>query len=458
VSRRVLALVLLTSGCAYYNGLYNANRLVNEAERAERDGRTGEARSLWSQAAVKAESVVSRHPNSKYRDDALLLEGRALERTGSCLQAVDPLRVAADSSPDVPLQVQASLLLGNCWLQMHQPESTIVDVKPVLDHGTPVERSTALLLRGRGLLLLGRDEEALEELTASGTHDATFYRAVALTHLGRPGEAVDALAALPDEPYEEGSWLPTLDSVGAREPAGVGQLVDGLADQPTRRIGERLRLWLQDGQRHLATGDSAAAERRFVQVRALGPDSAEGRSARAYLATFAAERTTSWAQVGVLMDSLNAALRQGGDAVRVGGMYSTVLSRARDGLDLDGSDLELFLAAEDVRDSIQNRPLAASLFEQLPELHSGSVLAPKALLALAALRPLAADSLVSVMRERYPDSPYTLVLAGQGGEAFEALEDSLAQASREGRRRGVREGGPARDRRTGTERRVRNNQ
>ena len=32
--------------CAYYNGLYNANRLVGEAEKAQREGRSGEARSL----------------------------------------------------------------------------------------------------------------------------------------------------------------------------------------------------------------------------------------------------------------------------------------------------------------------------------------------------------------------------------------------------------------------------
>ena len=47
---------LLTAGmvgCAYYNGLFNANRLAADAERAERDGRSGEARSLvpwlWQQ-------------------------------------------------------------------------------------------------------------------------------------------------------------------------------------------------------------------------------------------------------------------------------------------------------------------------------------------------------------------------------------------------------------------------
>jgi len=454
VRRRVLAALLLTTGCAYYNGLYNANRLAREASRAEREGRTGEARSLWSQAAVKAESVVSRHPHSKYRDDALLLQGRALERVGSCIQAVDPLRLAADSSPDTELRVQARLLLGDCRLQLREPDSTIVAVAPVLETGSAAQRSTAFLLRGRAMLMLGRDEAALEQLTASATRDATFYAAVALTHLDRSGEAVDALSALPDEPYDESRWLPTLDSVGAHEPARVSLLVDGLADQPTRRIGERLRLWLQDGRRRLAGGDSLAAERRFIQVRALGPDSTEGRTARTYLAVFDAVHATSSSQVGLILDSLGAVLRQGGDPVRVGGMYATVLGRAAAGLSEEGSAMTLFLAAEDVRDSIENRALAASLFEQVGDLYPQSVLAPKALLAIATLRPAVSDSLVARLRERYPTSPYTLVLQGEGGAAFEALEDSLAQAAREGRRRG----GPAdsRSRRGDETRRVRN--
>lgn len=454
---RLGVLVLLASGCAYYNGLYNANRLAREAERAERQGRTGEARSLWSQAAVKAESVVSRHPTSKYRDDALLLQGRALERTGSCIQAVEPLRMAADSSPDAALRVEARLLLGACRLQLREPDSAISAVAPVVASGSPAERSEAFLLRGRAMLLLGRDAEALDELAASATREAAFYQAIALTHLGRVDEAVDVLAAIPADPYDEGRWLPTLDTVGAERPGQIGTVVDALADAPERRTGERLRLWLQDGRRRLTDGDTLPAERRFVQVRALAPDSAEGRAARAYLAVFAAVRAASWSQVSLVLDSLNAALRQGGDAVRVGGMYSTVLARAYEGLDPDGSALGLFLAAEDVRDSVGNPVLAASLFEQLGELHGGSVLAPKALLALAALRPADADSLVGVMRARYPESPYTLLLAGLGGEAYEALEDSLARVVREsGRRRGGTEDGRSGDRQADGTRRVRN--
>jgi hypothetical protein len=453
VRGRGLALALLATGCAYYNGLYNANRLAREATRAEREGRSGEARSLWSQAAVKAESVVSRHRKSKHWDDALLLQGRALARTGACNQAVGPLGVAADSSTDARLGIEARLLRAECHLQLREPESTLVAVDPVFTIGEATEQSRAHLLRGQALLRLGRDAEALEDLAASGRGEAEFDRAMALTRLGRRSEAVATLEQLASGPYDEGLWLPALDHVGAGEPASVSGLIDRLAGDPARGVGERLRLWLQDGRRWLAAGDSATAGTRFTQVRGLAPDSVEGRSARAHLVVFAAERATSWSQVSDLLDSLNEALNLGGEPVRVGGMHLSVLTRAHFGLANNGSALGLFLAAEDVRDSLVNRALSASLFEQVEDLYGASALAPKSLLAIAALRPDASDSLVRVLQDRYPESPYALVLAGAGSEAFQAAEDSLMRAARDARR-GIRGEGvdPGRTRRARVDR------
>ena len=137
--RRSLPLVVLATAvgaCAYYNGLYNANHLAKEARRAERQGRTGEARSLWSQAAVKAESVASRHPHSKYRDDAWLLQGTALQSIRSCVSAVRPLELAADSSPDRNIRAEAALRAGQCRLDMAEPDSALEAVATILRDGT----------------------------------------------------------------------------------------------------------------------------------------------------------------------------------------------------------------------------------------------------------------------------------------------------------------------------------
>lgn len=422
------------AGCAYYNGLYNANRLAREARRAERDGRTGEARSLWSQAAVKAESVVARHPRSTWRDDALLLQGVALERLGTCPHAVRPLAIAADSSPERDIRTQARLLLGSCRLQMVEPEAALAALAPVLDEGTAGERGRARLLRGEALLRLGRDTAALEELAASGAPEAAFPRAVALAHLERVPEAVAALETAVPAPFDEATWLAVLDTVGGASPAAVAGLVDALTSRSDAGLGARLRLWLDDGERWLAAADTTRAEERLGQVRAAGPDSAAGRSARAYLGLIALARAGEWTEVDPLLDSLDVAVRPGGDAVQIAGRHSRVLSRARDGLGPDGSGLGLFMAAEAVRDSLLNPALAASLFAEVHARFPDTPLGPKALLALVLLRPQSTDSLITVLREQYPASPYTLALLGAGDDAYRALEDSLRRAMTEGPR------------------------
>ena len=136
-------------GCAYYNGLYNANRLAKEADKAERQGRRGEAQSLWAQAAVKAESVATRYPGSQYHDDAQLLQGRALSRIGDCRSAVVPLDAARASSGDEGLRAEAGLLLGQCHLELGQPDAAWELLTDLMGHPDSSVISRALLWRGR---------------------------------------------------------------------------------------------------------------------------------------------------------------------------------------------------------------------------------------------------------------------------------------------------------------------
>ncbi|HSM17086.1 MAG TPA: hypothetical protein VK845_08855 [Gemmatimonadales bacterium] len=114
--RRVAALTLLMAGagCAYYNGMYNANRLAREAEKAEREGRAFQSDGLWAQAAVRAESVLVRHPGSKWADDAMLLRGKAYKKRNDCPSAIPSLQDAIFSSRDSALVTDAALLLGDC--------------------------------------------------------------------------------------------------------------------------------------------------------------------------------------------------------------------------------------------------------------------------------------------------------------------------------------------------------
>jgi tetratricopeptide (TPR) repeat protein len=421
----LLALATCGAGCAYYNGLYNANRLADEARRAEREGRVGEARSLWSRAAVKAESVAARFPNSKWRDDALLLQGTALHNINACTQAVRPLMVAADSSPDSQIRQRARITIGRCRLAMLEPDSVAPAVNPVVAEGDSAARQEALLLRGRAALLQGEYDSALADLAQSAHAEAVFPRAMALVGLGRAAEAGELLLPWTEAPYAEDQWLSTLDSVGQADPVPASLLVDRLMERTGLGTGQRARLALGDGERWLSRNDEERAARRFELAATFAVDSVEGRTGRAHLGVIRMRHLRDPGAVAPLLDTLRMVMERGGMPVRVAGPYVNVLERAAVALEPDTSVSWLFVAAEDVRDSLGVPALAAEMFLEVARRDPASVLAPKALLAAAALQPESVDSLVRLVRQRYPNSVYTLALSGEGGEAYSAVEDSL---------------------------------
>jgi tetratricopeptide (TPR) repeat protein len=437
--RRALAALLLAlpvaGGCAYYNGLFNANRLANEARRAEREGRTSEARSLWSRAAVKAESVVTRYPRSRYRDDAWVLQGRALYHLGTCAPALAPLRAAGDSSPDQGLRYEARLLLGRCWLDLGAADSAVQALGPVADSATSRNRDEARLLRGEARLRLGDAEGALVDLESSGQGASRFPRATALVQLGRIDEAMRMLRSTLDSPYVETGWLSALDSLGRRAPDSAAQLVDRLAGDDRLRPGHRARLLLADGERWQSAGASDRAFARFRAVAAQVPDSTEGRVARVYLTIDAVRSADSLVSFAALLDSLRSATRSGGQPVRVAGSFLSVLNRTEEALHEPEGVLLHFLAAEEVRDSLGAPGLSAALFAELVRRYPQSVVAPKALIALAMLRPGQADSLIARLDADYPESVYTLALRGLADERYRVVEDSLRLQVRDPQRR-----------------------
>ena len=123
VRARWAVLAFLLGGCVYYNGMYNAKRLAGSARKAERDGRVFEANNLWSQVVIRADSLVTRHPDSKYVDEALVLKGIALARTRQCPAAVAPLGRAFTLPPDAEVVEDATLALGRCQLELGDPKS-----------------------------------------------------------------------------------------------------------------------------------------------------------------------------------------------------------------------------------------------------------------------------------------------------------------------------------------------
>jgi tetratricopeptide (TPR) repeat protein len=432
VRRGVLAAcALLAAGCAYYNGLYNANRLAGDARRAEREGRPGEARSLWAQAAVKAESVATRFQGSKWRDDALLLWGQALYHTESCPRAVRPLRAAADSSTDAAVRDDARLLLGECLVLLGQADSAVTVLTPLTVRPDAAAAARPRLWRGRAYVQLGRHDDAVPDLQAAleQHQPAHFDLAFAYAGLGATAAAAAVLEARLSAPYEEDRWLAALDSLGRRAPDHATRLVDVLRERPDLTPGQRARLLLADGRRWRGVGDVAPAAERFEEAVQAAPDSAAGLAASGELA-MAQTPDAEVQDVSRLLGMLEAA-RQAGAATGEMILHGDILRRVLQArTDEGGSDqsLAMFMAAEAVRDTLAAPQLAAGVFLQMPQRYPQSPLVPKALLAAAMLRPEMADSLVGVLQRVYPESPYTRALWGAAGIDFVILEDSIRTA------------------------------
>ncbi len=226
MSRARLAplLLLLLAGCAYYNGMYNANRLARSAEKAEREGRTFDAQGLWAQAAVRAESVLARHPDSKWADDAELVRGKAFFHRNDCGSAVGPLGRAARSPNDPRVAEEASYLLGECHVRLGNPDAAGHAFGRLATSEDPARRLTAQLWQGRALRLAGRFAEALAQLEGSSDPRAIGERAVALAGLGRSDSALALADVLLDRRDSIAPWDSLLATLGRRHPEAASRL------------------------------------------------------------------------------------------------------------------------------------------------------------------------------------------------------------------------------------------
>ena len=83
--------------------------------------------------------------------------------------------------------------------------------------------------------------------------------------------------------------------------------------------------------------------------------------------------------------------------------------------------------AELARDSLQATTLAGQLFLETAAADTGSLFAPKALIAALSVLPDRRDSIVALLDARYAASPYTRAFHGDASVAYAAAEDSLAR-------------------------------
>jgi hypothetical protein len=422
-----LALLLL-GGCVYYNGMYNTKRLAGSARNAEREGRTFEATNLWGQVVTRADTLVTRHPDSKYVDEALMLKGTALARLGQCPSAIGPLSRVSQVQGSEDAVEDAYLALARCHLELGDPAAAELAVAQALRSRRPERRRDARLVHARALRLTGRAAEAAATLDSLPGDRAADERLLALAAAGRRGEALRTADSLLAKPDSGRSWDSLVVAVGRADPLAASHIVDRLIERPGTPAPSQTRWLIEDGLR-LQAVDTGRATARLVQAARVGAGSPAAASAQIQLVRrrLATVRTVDdLTEPGQALDSVTGQTGQTGEA----GQLQALLLKVREASDSSAArsptaDLRLFLAAETARDSLGAPLLAASLFRQVADDWPDSPYAPKALLAVGMLDPLWADSAQALLAARYASSPYVAYVQGNPLPEYQALEDSL---------------------------------
>ncbi|HXI33192.1 MAG TPA: hypothetical protein VNH63_03855 [Gemmatimonadales bacterium] len=423
-----LAAALPGTACVYYNAMWSAEHFAHQARSLEAHDRTAEASGYWSEAEVKAESVVARHPKSGWVDDALTLEGEAFVRVGNCGGAALPLGRVLARSPDSTLRERATLLSAECGLATGNPVAAATQLEPLINSRDAGRRSRAAYLMGQAALSRGDPSGAAAWLARSREPDAQRARVRALLAANRVDEAERLLDTLATGKVRADQWQALLDTVAAR--AGNAAASRALARLLAHvRLGEgaRGRLLLADGTRWFAVGELDSAAVRFAAIAALVPDSVEGARARVLLLRVRGARADSLGDLVGIRDDLSR-LKQTSVVILASSELRALEDVLRAVLVERDSEATEFRAAEYARDSLRAPRLAGRLFVEFARRHDASLFAPKALVAALPYSGEGRDSILGALDSTYGASPYTLALRGELSPAFQAAEDSLASA------------------------------
>jgi hypothetical protein len=423
----LLLLILSTASCAYFNGVYNARQAEKRGDSMLRRGRDAEASTHFAIVAEKAETVLVRHGDSKWADEARLLAGRGWARAGQCSRAIPHLEFALANDPlDAEQREEAHLALGICRLETSryvEAESPLVHVRESKARWRASPRAIAA---ARSALRRGATDEALGYLAETGTSIAEWELIaayVARPALARAESLLTRRADAGDYRPELLAFLPRLWNAGRRD--AVSDIIDRYAESRLRS-GQRARLHLAYGDLLMQTGADSAAAAHFEITQRLLRDSLPGRQAAVRLTALTVRNLSSMTDVENVIGRTSEFAAQVPLQVRLQQnlLFLRILLERT-----DYTGASLFLAGEIARDSLQAHPLAHDIFMRVPNTYGNSPVAPKALLAAAMLVPDSAEAYHARVREQYGSSLYTLSLDGRDTPAIGRINrgDQLLQ-------------------------------
>ncbi len=133
----LLVVLLALSGCVYYNMFYHARKAFNEAEskrkHLERGQTTRGLATYYNTAIEKSNKVIDNHPNSKWYDDALFINGVSNYYTENYVRAERRFREILANFPKSKYYKESRVYLAKTKLKLDEV-ATAMDLFQELYH------------------------------------------------------------------------------------------------------------------------------------------------------------------------------------------------------------------------------------------------------------------------------------------------------------------------------------
>jgi hypothetical protein len=382
----VLASWLVGSGCVYYNGIYNAQTEARLADAKLRRDDDGEATTRFQRSAAIAETVLVRHPKSKWQNRALYLAARSGAMAAQCERAVPRLQqLLAGSTMDASERTRSRLALATCDVRAGRSADARLRLDSLLLAGDPEIVRQSRLWAARAALSMG-DRDAVPAYL--GTIDARVlqWELISASMSAREYSRVESLlvqrARLGD--YRDDVTRALRDLLGDGRVQAAEDIV-AQYDAARVRDDSRARMHYALGDMHARAGLDSLARRHLYVARTLAQrDTVTARDANARLALLDLPRVASVRELDTLIARQDSAVWRTSYARQVAErvlLFRLLASRG------DAETASLYLAAEVARDSLRAPELARALFLRIARASPSSPLVPNAWYAAALLEP-----------------------------------------------------------------------
>jgi tetratricopeptide (TPR) repeat protein len=421
---------LLGVACTYYNAIYNAEHLFEEAERLRREGRDSLAAERYGDVIRKAADGFRSDPDGGWAYEASYLMGRAHLRRGDLEAARAALRHSAGLADDPDERLAAQVYEGVVAARLGHGDAALALFNEALAGAAdPAVRGEGHLHRGRLLLERGQTDAGWWDLDRAASVYPPIRVEADLERLSwgiegddpmRVRESVRRLLSYPEAATRADALLALLRRAERRWGSrACATFLDGAEDAAWER-DVRDRMVLEHARMLRRAGAAADADLRARSVAdGRGPWAAE---ARVTLASWTLEAANDVGDIFGLRGVLLPAV----DREEVSGLLADI--ERIEALAFAGLDdpLAWFLAGEIARDVVGAPRVARDLFLAYATSAQDEPWAPKALLAALQLTDDEAGRARLLERlERYPRSPYVLAARGRPAVGFEALEEEL---------------------------------